>query len=219
LLRKYPVSKLDWLPALYTLVTSGLVEISDKPTQQGKLADLASVGVDVASVRAAYSAILRPDTGIMGFHLFLHFLEQEYYRYERSRMPFTLLVFSIAKDSGFGLEPLAEDECQKLAKAIDEIKRKVDILGHFQSFDFAMILPSTGIAGAQIFANRVMEVVTGGTVCGDDPATKVFFAGGLASLPEDSMKVELLLPAAIEAKNSARDMAKGVVTFKNLYKN
>ncbi len=216
LLRKFPVSKLDWLPALYTLVTTSLVEISDKPSQQRMLADFASVGVDVLGVKTAYEAILRPGTGIMSYQLFLNFLEQEFYRYERSRQPFTLFVFSIAKDAGFGLEPLDEAEMRALAQAIDAVKRKIDILGHFQSFDYAMILPMTNVAGALIFANRVMEIISDGTICSTVPASKVFFSGGLASMPEDSMKVELLLPAAIEAKSNARDTGKSISAYKNM---
>jgi GGDEF domain-containing protein len=215
--RKFPSSKLDWLPALYTLVTGNLVEISDRPQQDGKAVDLASVGVDVRGVQAAYDTLLRPDTGIISFHLLLYFLEQEYYRYERSRLPFTLMVFSLAKNTNLGLQPLDEAESRNLAQVVEHIKRKIDVLGHFQGQDFAMILPSTGIAGAKIFANRLMEIVSRGTVCDVAPAN-IVFACGLASLPEDGMKVELLLPAAVEAKNNARDTARGVVAYKSLRK-
>jgi GGDEF domain-containing protein len=215
--RKYPSSKLDWLPALYTLVTANLVEISDRPQQDGKPVDLASVGVDIRGVQSAYETILRPDTGIMSYHLLLYFLEQEYYRYERSRLPFTFMVFSIAKNTVYGLQPLDERESRNLAQVIEHVKRKIDVLGHFQGQDFAMILPSTGIAGAKIFANRVMEIVSRGTVC-DTAPENIVFACGLASLPEDGMKVEMLLPAAIEAKTNARETARGVVTFNSLRK-
>jgi hypothetical protein len=71
--RKFPSSKMDWLPALYTLVTGNLVEISDRPQQDGKPVDLASVGIDIRGVQAAYESLLRPDTGIMSFHLLLTF--------------------------------------------------------------------------------------------------------------------------------------------------
>jgi diguanylate cyclase (GGDEF)-like protein len=213
--RKFPSSKMDWLPALYTLVTGNLVEISDRPQQDGKPVDLASVGVDVRGVQSAYETLLRPDTGIMSFHLLLHFLEQEFYRYERSRLPFTLMVFGITKNTSYGLQPLDETESRNLAQVVENIKRKIDVVGHFQGQDFAMILPSTGLAGAKIFANRLMEIVSRGTVC-DVPSDQIVFACGLASLPEDSLKVEMLLPAAVEAKNNARDTAKGVVTYKSL---
>ena len=218
LLRKFPVSKLEWLPALYTLVTGSLVDISDRPSQQRMVADFGAVGVDVVGLKKSYDAILRPDTGIMNSQLFLNFLEQEFYRYERSRMPFTLMVFSIAKDAGHGLEPLDEAETRLLSQAIESVKRKVDVLGHFQNFDYGMILPMTNVAGALIFANRVMDIVTEGTICSTVPPSKLFFSSGLASMPEDSMRVELLLPEAVEAKNNARDTGKGVCAFKNINK-
>lgn len=217
-LRKFPVTKMDWLPALYALVTTGLVELSQKPAQAGKTADLGAVGVDVNSVRNACSALIRPDTGIMPFPMLLYFLEQEFYRYERARMPFSLFVFSIAKDAGSGLAPLDEGETRRLAHAVDGLKRKTDVLGHFQSLDYAMILPMTNVSGAMIFANRVLEIVTNGGVCGGMPPVKTFFTGGISCMPDDTMKVELMLPAAVEAKNAARDAGRGILPYASVIK-
>jgi hypothetical protein len=218
LLRKFPVSKMEWLPALYALVTTGLVELSQKPAQAGKTADLGAVGVDVASVKNAYAALVRPDTGIMPFPMLLYFLEQEFYRYERARMPFSLFVFSIAKDAGYGLAPLDEGETRRLAQVVDGLKRKTDMLGHFQNFDYAMILPMTNISGAMIFANKVLDIVNGGGICGGAPQAKVFFTGGVSCMPDDTMKVELMLPAAVEAKNAARDAGRGLMAYASILK-
>ncbi|HEY9680203.1 MAG TPA: DUF4388 domain-containing protein [Oculatellaceae cyanobacterium] len=217
-LRKFPVTKMEWLPALYALVTTGLVELSQKPAQAGKTADLGAVGIDVNSVRNACSALIRPDTGIMPFPMLLYFLEQEFYRYERARMPFSLFVFSIAKDAGNGLAPLDEGETRRLAHAVDGLKRKTDVLGHFQNLDYAMILPMTNVSGAMIFANRVLEIVNSGGVCGGTPPVKTFFTGGISCMPDDTMKVELMLPAAVEAKNAARDAGRGILPYASVIK-
>jgi hypothetical protein len=155
----------------------------------------------------------------MSFSLFLYFLELEFYRYERSPIPFSLLSFSIAKDSGRGIEPLNISEVKKLGFCIDDVKRKIDLLGHFQNADFGMILPCTDAAGAKVFANRLMEIICKSNILSESPVSRLLFAGGVASFPEDSMKVELLLPATIEAKNKARQTGRGVVPFSELYKN
>jgi diguanylate cyclase (GGDEF)-like protein len=217
LLRKFPISKLDWLPILYALVTTNLIEISDKPSQAARLADLGSLGIDMTVVRDAYNSILRPETGVMGFPLFLHFLEQEYYRFETSRIPFTLLVLDVSLKDSKTLHALPEQAVRNLAQLIEQEKRKIDILGHFQKYEFAMILPATGVAGGLVFANKLQEVISESTICGAGPETAVSCFCGIAALPEDSSKVELLLPAALEAKKNAHETGKAVVAFKNLY--
>ncbi len=81
-----------------------------------------------------------------------------------------------------------------------------------------MILPMTNVSGAMIFANRVLEIVTNGGVCGGMPPVKTFFTGGISCMPDDTMKVELMLPAAVEAKNAARDAGRGILPYASVIK-
>jgi GGDEF domain-containing protein len=218
ILRRFPLQKTDYIPLLFNMVSSTLVVLSDLPSLAGKQAGLEEIGIDPALVTASFKAICRQESGMLNFPLFLHFLEHEYLRFESTRLPFTLVVFEVAaiRENG-SLDALTGPALKELTDCLEQVKRAVDVVGHFRTFEFGLVLPNTDIAGAMVFCNRLMEAVRGATV-GGISGRSLALAFGISGVPEDCQNLGILLSAAVDAKEQAKEMGAPVVAFRSLYK-
>ncbi|MCC7528107.1 MAG: DUF4388 domain-containing protein, partial [Candidatus Melainabacteria bacterium] len=104
LIRSGKTKRLEAIPILFNLWNCGLVFFSDRPDQsrQHELVHLSAI--DTESQNSANVLLLRPDTGLIPFPLFLHFLDMEHARFERSRLPYALIVFEVMKSTAAGLQ-------------------------------------------------------------------------------------------------------------------
>jgi GGDEF domain-containing protein len=218
ILRRFPLQKTDYIPILFNMVSSTLVEVSDIPSLAGRQANLEEIGIDPALVTASFKAICRAESGMLSFPLFLHFLEHEYLRFESTRLPFTLVVFEVAaiRENG-SLDALTGPALKEFGECLDQVKRAVDLIGHFRTFEFGLVLPNTDIAGAMVFCNRLMEAVRGATIGGVN-GRSLALAFGISGVPEDCQNLGLMLSAAVDAKEQAKEMGAPVVAFRSLYK-
>jgi hypothetical protein len=207
-LHKHPMSKVEWVPILFNLVTCGLIQIKDQAPQQNRLAGLKILGIDESAVQNINTQLLRPETGVFSYPALVFFIEQEYLRYEFFNLPFSIIVFSLGEQK-IGLEtdsvePLQTFAIRRAMQRINLIKRQVDILGHYQELDYAMLLPNTNSTAAAALANKIMDVLREAPLSSDMDARNLALAFGVATIPEDYQEVDKLLLAA----NKARDKAK-----------
>jgi GGDEF domain-containing protein len=219
LLRNRPMSKVDWVPILFNLVSCGLVQITDQAPQQNRLATLKSLGVDEAAVQGVLKNLLRPETGILSYPAFIYLLDQEYLRYEYFNLPFSLLVFSIGQRKG-GPDGLVE-ALQMLAvrramQRISLVKRQVDMLGHYETFDYAMLLPNTNSTAASALANRIADVLREAPLSSDMDSRSLALAFGVATVPEDCQELDKVLIAARKARDKAKFSQQRVVLAREI---
>lgn len=218
ILRVRPLLKSQWVPLWYNLISCNLVEMSDMPTLAAKQSALESIGVDQALVAAAKKSIVRAESGMLPFPLFLSFLEQEFVRFEYTRSPLTLVVFDVMVNKEKGPEPIAGGAVKGLTDIVTSIKREIDWLGHFRTFEFGVLLPHTDAHSASFFASRLVEEVRASTIGGAENSGDLSIAVGVASLPQDGQTLGVLLPAAVEAKKNSREKGVPIVLFQSLYK-
>jgi GGDEF domain-containing protein len=218
-LRIRPLVKAEWVPVMYNLVSSNLVELSDRPTLTAKQTQLEEIGVDQAAVDGAYKAILRQESGMLSYQLFLHFLEQEFVRFQYSRSPFSLLVFDVRVRASNGAEePIAGNGAKLIADLLKDCTRPIDVLGHFRSLEYGIILPFTDVSGATIFASKLAELFKAVTLPKGQGPHDTFVSFGVAGIPQDCQNLGTLVSAAVEAKRVSRETQSSVVAFKSLYK-
>lgn len=219
LLRNRPMSKVDWVPILFNLVSCGLVQITDQAPQQNRLATLKALGVDETAVQGVLKTLLRPETGILSYPAFIYLLDQEYLRYEYFNLPFSLLVFSIGQRKG-GPDGLVE-ALQMLAvrramQRISLVKRQVDMLGHYETFDYAMLLPNTNSTAASALANRIADVLREAPLSSDMDSRSLALAFGVATVPEDCQELDKVLIAARKARDKAKFSQQRVVLAREI---
>jgi GGDEF domain-containing protein len=90
------------------------------------------------------------------------------------------------------------------AMRISMIKRPLDTLGHFETLDFALILPNTSGSSAAWVANRIYESLTATPLGKGLDRNTLLIAFGVASLPADGDDLESLVLAARDAKSKAK---------------
>ncbi len=214
-LRRRPMAKTEWLPILYNLVKCDLVVISNKAAQVQKQLPLEAMGLDRSVIQSGMRGLLRPETELINYPLILHFVEQEFFRFESSGLPFSLIVFELAMRTPEGPQPLPIPHIREIAKRINLITRKIDLLAHFETFAFMILLPYTNVNSASVVANRITQAVLSSPVCDLDPQY-IAIAMGIAGLPEDCNDIGILLAGAKEAKKRAQQGSSPIVLLKDI---
>ena len=214
-LRRRPMAKTEWLPILYNLVKCDLVVITNKAAQVQKQLPLEAMGLDRSVIQAGMRSLLRPETELINYPLILHFVEQEFFRFESSGLPFSLIVFEMAIRTPDGPQPLPIPHIREMAKRINLITRKIDLLAHFETFAFMILLPYTNVNSASVVANRITQAVLSSPICDLDPQF-LAIAMGIAGLPEDCNDLGILLAGAKEAKKRAQQGSSPIVLLKDM---
>jgi GGDEF domain-containing protein len=220
LLRKRPMTKTQWTPILFNLVSCGLVNITDQAPTQNRLANLKSLGVDENAVQSVMKNLIRTETGILSFPSFIYFLDQEFLRYEHFNHPFSIIIFSMGQrrggpDSGL-VESLQMLAVRRAMQRISLVKRNIDMLGHYETFDYAMLLPSTNSAAASALATRISDVLREAPLSSDMDVRSLALAFGVATVPEDCQEMDKLLVSARKARDKAKMSNQRVVLAREI---
>lgn len=220
LLRKRPMQKTQWVPLLFNLVSCGLVQITDQAPAQNRLARLKSIGVDENQFQSVIKTLTRSETGIFNYYAFIYFLEQEYLRYEYFNLPFSLIVFSLGIRKGGDDSPVVEAlqmiAIRRAMQRIGLVKRQIDALGHYETFDYALLLPNTNAAAAAALANRISDVLREAPLSSDMDSRSLALAFGVATVPEDCVDLDRLIQAAKKARDEAKNGKKRVVLARDI---
>jgi len=218
-LRNRPMHKTQWVPILFNLVSCGLVQVTDQAPQQNRLAKLKSLGVDENAVQGVVKTLIRPETGILSYPAFIYFLDQEYLRYEHFNFPFSLIVFSIGQRKGGAegtVEALQMLAVRRAMQRIGLVKRAVDMLGHWETFDYAMLLPNTNSTAASALAHRISDVLREAPLSSDLDSRSLSLAFGVATVPEDCQELDKVIIAARKARDKAKFTQQRVVLAREI---
>lgn len=144
-----------------------------------------------------------PGTGIYSYSAFLLFLKREYDWFASYGSPLSLVLFQIKTpvDGDNRLTHwLPPSTVQLLERRV--VRRLSDTFGHFESFDFGLILPNTDTRQATQIAQRVSQILTRLPLDRNKPHILKVNCG-VANLPANGDSIESLVAAAKGAKNQA----------------
>jgi tetratricopeptide (TPR) repeat protein len=180
-----------YLPMVYNLLNTGLVEVAETSSLAGEAAT--QIFFDSEFAEYGRKSLLRPDSNIMTFPIFLYFLKQEADRSIKHRNSISLIVFS-SKD-----KLTINEHYAKLVAAFDKIKRGYDIIAHFELQDtgsIAILLPNRNSSGGYVFADKYLTKLK-------EAGVKSEFHFGVASLSQSASDLDNLLRDACKAKERA----------------
>lgn len=203
ILAKRPMRKTEYVPILFNLISCGLIQVTD---QQARSAGR-GLGIDEGTLQSVSKALIRQETGILTYPAFLYFLQQEYLRYEYFNFPFSIIVFSLGHRKGGATGPVESLQILAVKRAMQRIslvKRPIDMLGHYETFDYSLILPNSNAKAAAALAHRIVDVLREAPLTADMDPRGMVFAFGVAGVPEDGQELDKLLSVA----KGARDMSK-----------
>lgn len=165
-----------------------------------------SIGLPVSPVVLKLKAgkhslplLLNQDTGLLRSDVFEYLLTSEFERACRFNGEFSLIVFCLRRT----VEPSAEIalvDLLKVLQRIDELRREVDILGHFGDRTFALLLPSVRADACHGFIERI-----GNNLAADLAQHRLMMHFGIACAPADATELSNLILAAQMAMKSAFD--------------
>jgi GGDEF domain-containing protein len=215
---KMQISRNQLVHMVYHLVFNEVVKISNEAKQAESAVEPRPI--DAGAIQNVMTTLRRAETGMFIYPAFLYFLELEYFRSYRSGSPLSVIVFEMRLISQIGQDIVG----QVLPKAalldavgrISKLKRHVDLLAHYDAFDYVLLLPNTKAGGAHIFANRIVKALTATPLAGGVDPSLLSLAFGSASIPEDFLDLGMLLGACDSAVNKARHTKQTVVMYRDM---
>lgn len=161
--------------------------------------------IDGAAIESVMMSLRRQESGLFIYPAWLYFLEEEFYRSYRARATLSIILFSLKEvvttqadgedDDETKLKPLSNETILDATARINHSKRHMDLLGHYNAYDYALILPNTKASGVRIFANRLIKKLT------EKPLVamgnrELAVAFGSATIPDDCKDLGHLIGAA-----------------------
>lgn len=197
-----------WLPAVFNMTMQNIIAPKGKT---GQPVFQSTGAIDFSIIDNAFLEILRPETDMLSYPLFLLFVQREHKRSARTRTGYSVVIFDVKQN---GLLP-AGKHLRRVVKAFNLVKGELDLVGHFQTLEFGFILPfSNGEKALGLCRNLVKtladlpdEVEEGEAPAEpQEPEAPLKLSFGVVSVPEDSTD---LTKAILLAQSNRLNKAQG----------
>lgn len=178
----------------------------------------APVELDRVAVDAVFKSLSNPETGLLNHASFLFFLVREFSRFQLSAQPFSLIIadFCVLFPGQTGqpiYRPLPPRAVRQAAQRIFGLTRQLDLVAHYEQTEYAILLPNTTLAQAQEFGGLLINALTSQPLLPDMEPNSVAVYLGLSGFPSDTTHPGILLSAARQAKNAARQFGTPMMFF------
>jgi diguanylate cyclase (GGDEF)-like protein/PAS domain S-box-containing protein len=160
-----------------------------------------------------------PLTGLSNYRHLVEILDTEIKRSERTAREFAILFLDLDGlkqiNDRFGHLVGSQALC-RLADVLCICSRNIDTPARFGGDEFALVLPETGQAQANLVAHRICD-----TLANDGREPKLSVSVGVAIYPKDGEKLDLLLGAAdaalysMKARTRSPDASSQTVKLRN----
>jgi diguanylate cyclase (GGDEF)-like protein len=146
-------------------------------------------------------------TGLTNRRHFLALAEAEWGRFQRYQQPLSMLMIDIdhfkSVNDRYG-HAVGDDAIISVANAAQQAKRSPDVVGRLGGEEFAILLPETDAAQAEIVAERIRERVESQQLATHNIQFRVTISVGIATASASTSGIEALLRAADEALYQAK---------------
>lgn len=217
--RSLQISRIQLVHIIYHLLENNLIKIFNDDRPRTTLV-LEPRVIDNAAIQSVMMSLRRAETGLFIYPAFLYFLEQEYFRSYRARTYFSVVVFEMRQkkviDGEVVRRVLPDKAVMEAVLRISQLKRHVDLIAHYDAFDYALLLPNTRCAGAEVFVKRIIKALSEKPLGGGVEPDELTLAFGSSSVPEDFKDLSGLLGAADLAMHQARDSQNTLIMYRDI---
>lgn len=198
IISKFGMTRAVWVPLIFNLQNSQLIKFG---TRQGtNEVQITTSLFDQMRVNHARNSLVRIESGMMSYDLFIHYLQLEFERVRKHpQHHFSVTVFSIHDQQT--KEPLSVLSISKITESIEQLKDTIDILAHYREHDFIILGPYRDAQKSAAQAERIANMLKQGKIEGIQNIG-LKFGFGIASFPQCTDIVQLLTSAE-EAKQKA----------------
>ncbi|MBX9694082.1 MAG: DUF4388 domain-containing protein, partial [Cyanobacteria bacterium] len=214
LLRMRPLKKSQWVPILFNLVSLNLIGIGDRPPQQHTVIEIKEEeAFELHQFESVLKPLMRP-TGLLIYPALQYFIALECQRHAVSQTAVSLVVLSLTRRSNGQSPDVAT--VHEVFELIRSLARPIDIPGHFQMFDYGILMPDSNSRSAAVLCQKILETISNSQFKSRIDANDIAMCFGIASMPDDCRAMNQLLSAAIEAHKQARLNESPIVLFQNI---
>jgi diguanylate cyclase (GGDEF)-like protein len=174
------------------------------------------VKFDRQAVDQVYRLLTDPDLSFLSHGALMFFTVREFSRYQRHNCPFSVVRFELDVVSGTHWEPMPRPLVKDVCKQLFSVMRPLDLIGHYDGNDYAILLPHTPRDEALGVTRRLHELLSSISAGpGLAPGQSQIFCG-VACVPDDCQHPGVALAAALEARNKAKAIGRAYVAFSEL---
>lgn len=210
----------EWIPLVFSLLNAELLDVQQKretPAPESGSAEVVAATVcavpefDRTMVETVRNTLVRAETGFFIYPVLLYFADLEMTRFEITRQPWNLVVISLRgiNAAADGLPPPA---VKAITDKIAQMKRKMDIAGHYEVRDLAIILPNSDPTYGQVFCQRLNQMLINECPLPGLTSADVEIRFTLVCVPDHAGSMAELMAAVREARqraNAANPIAAG----------
>jgi diguanylate cyclase (GGDEF)-like protein/PAS domain S-box-containing protein len=187
-------------------VTMRRIEIRGRPA--GLLTAFDITERKSAEEEVLHLAACDPLTGLANWRDLLNVFGRETNRSRRTGRPIAFLLLDVDGlkkiNDTYGHLVGSRALC-RVANILGDQCRRIDIAGRYGGDEFGVVLPETGIEGAQQFSCRIRE-----RIASDGQQPQLSVSVGVAVYPRDGETIEKLLPIADQTLYEMKQRGKGV---------
>ena len=144
LLKIKPMPKAIWAPVIFNLITLGLIDTNGQSQAPTDTQVSERFEVDHNLAAKFTHDMVRPDSGMVTQAAFSYLLQQEILRFQNTARTFRVILFEVRVRRGPLAEALDNDALKECALRFMPLMGPMDVLGHYQLRDFALIIRECG---------------------------------------------------------------------------
>ena len=146
-------------------------------------------------------------TGVYNRRYFMELAEQELARLHRYQVALSLLLLDIdhfKKINDNHGHAVGDEVLRQMGALLGRLRRQNDIAGRIGGEEFAVVMPSTGLAGATDFAQRLRQALAGRVLATAAGALRITASIGVAACELHDPSIDVALQRADQAMYLAK---------------
>lgn len=210
LLKAKPFRRAEWIPIIFNLVSSNLLQITSQPmkSEKSEAPQPVDTGLDFNSMKGCMQPVLDQNLGIYDGQVFIYFIALEFYRFNQFHTPFSIACFCLKAVT----EPqqLSPDELRRALSIVQSKLRPVDMIGLVNNKTFGLLLPNSDTNEANALLKEIQAAL----------GNSMYEHFGLISTPDSpgSITMQELLNGAMQCHKRAEMSYSNLVCHENANK-
>ncbi|HEY9679837.1 MAG TPA: diguanylate cyclase [Drouetiella sp.] len=171
------------------------------------------IKLDVTLIDKTINILLDENSGLDSLATFIYFLFREHALHQRSKAPFSVVVFEVALRIGYENVALPQLALPAIIERVKTVTTEFDAITHLSGGEFVALLPGINAEGVPMFADALHQALTAEPLSAGNRNEGVLAAIGMATLPNTCEDPEVLIAAARQAKETAKSLPHPILMF------
>ncbi len=193
-----------WVPVLVHFLSNRILQIETRPILRSNA--LSFLGDNRNVIESKLGSLFSPQDGLYKHHALILLLEREFLIARRLNRPLSLIVFEIQSGINIPGKPrwLSAPLVKLVSQRVEALKKPLDLFAHFESLDYALLLPNTDMDQALSVAQTMLTALTRVPISESPERIVLNAVCGVATYPDHANSLEKFIACAKFSKNMAK---------------